>query len=330
MASSTKKNLDLSKEQIKDLDSNKDTDANSFLAEEQRLSKQKPTIHQVSQKTIGKFSARINQMTSDQLDVELEKRQLSTSGDIEIRRIRLKHYYKYELTFQCKNPLTMIEQQFEYIAVVDFEATCEDQQDNYQNEIIEFPVVLINVQQQTIVDKFQSYCRPIINPILSKFCTDLTGIEQHQVDSAPTFVEVLHNVETWLNERKLLLPANKHTFAFATDGPWDFTKFLQLQCQLSSIPYPQWATEWIDLRKEFAHFYSVKRCGINKMLAKLGLTFDGRPHSGIDDATNIARIGLELLKDGCILSLNDSIYSSDPKSTPRNNNNDDDSIDFKN
>ncbi|CAF4282757.1 unnamed protein product [Adineta steineri] len=147
MASSTNKNLDLSKEQ--DLDSNKGTDANSFLTEEQRLSKQKPMIHQVSQKTIGKFSARINQMTSEQLDFYFSFTIIS--GDMDIRRIRLKHYYKYELTFQCKNPLTMIEQQFEYIAVVDFEATCEDQQDNYQNEIIEFPIVLINVQQQTIV-----------------------------------------------------------------------------------------------------------------------------------------------------------------------------------
>ncbi|CAF4270943.1 unnamed protein product [Adineta steineri] len=174
MASSTNKNLDLSKEQ--DLDSNKGIGATSSLAEEQRLSKQKPMIHQVSQKTIGKFSARINQMTSEQLDFYFSFTIIS--GDMDIRRIRLKHYYKYELTFQCKNPLTMIDQQFEYIAVVDFEATCEDQQDNYQNEIIEFPIVLINVQQQTIVDKFQSYCRPIINPILSKFCTDLTGIEQ--------------------------------------------------------------------------------------------------------------------------------------------------------
>jgi inhibitor of KinA sporulation pathway (predicted exonuclease) len=32
------------------------------------------------------------------------------------------------------------------------------------------------------------------------------------------------------------------------------------------------------------------------MLNKLGLDFDGRPHSGIDDAINIARIALELLK----------------------------------
>lgn len=36
--------------------------------------------------------------------------------------------------------------------------------------------------------------------------------------------------------------------------------------------------------------------GLQKMLGKLGLSFDGRPHSGLDDATNIARIVVELLK----------------------------------
>ena len=28
------------------------------------------------------------------------------------------------------------------------------------------------------VDKFQSYCRPTKKPILSEFCTELTGIQQ--------------------------------------------------------------------------------------------------------------------------------------------------------
>lgn len=32
------------------------------------------------------------------------------------------------------------------------------------------------------------------------------------------------------------------------------------------------------------------------MLNKLGLNFDGRPHSGLDDSINIARIAIELLK----------------------------------
>ncbi len=75
------------------------------------------------------------------------------SGEIDIRRFRLKHHHTSELTYGCQNPLTMIEQQFEYIAVVDFEATCEEKQrNNYRHEIIEFPIVLINVQEQTIVN----------------------------------------------------------------------------------------------------------------------------------------------------------------------------------
>jgi 3'-5' exoribonuclease 1 len=32
------------------------------------------------------------------------------------------------------------------------------------------------------------------------------------------------------------------------------------------------------------------------MLEKLGLNFEGRPHSGLDDAINIARIAVGLLK----------------------------------
>ena len=38
-----------------------------------------------------------------------------------------------------------------------------------------------------------------------------------------------------------------------------------------------------------------------------GMVFEGSPHSGIDDATNIARIAVKLLSDGCSLSLNEQI-----------------------
>lgn len=51
--------------------------------------------------------------------------------------------------------MDMIKQHYEYIAVVDFEATCHANQGNsYLHEIIEFPIVLIDVQQQMIVDTF--------------------------------------------------------------------------------------------------------------------------------------------------------------------------------
>ncbi len=69
---------------------------------------------------------------------------ITHSGEIDIRRSRLKHHE--HAAFKT------IEQHFEFIAVVDFEATCEEgQRAHYKNEIIEFPIVLINVQEQTIV-----------------------------------------------------------------------------------------------------------------------------------------------------------------------------------
>jgi len=305
-----------------DLDWIKHTNANAYLPNDRHILK-KPVTDQGCQKRLSKYNGIVNRMTSDVVDEELRKRQLSTSGDIEIRRVRLKHFYKAQLTLGSENPLPLIEQHFEYIAVVDFEATCELNAGNhFPHEIIEFPIVLINVPKRTIVDKVQFYCRPTIKPTLSNFCTELTGITQAQVDVAPVFSDVLQQIENWLNDRDLYLPSNKRKIAFATDGPWDFAKFLRMQCRFSSIGYPRWARKWINVRKEFSNFYSVKRCGIGKMLQMLGLTFDGRSHSGLDDSINIARIALELIQDGCVLLLNDGLRSGgDPKFLDMNSSN---------
>jgi 3'-5' exoribonuclease 1 len=64
---------------------------------------------------------------------------------------------------------------------------------------------------------------------------------------------------------------------------------------------PDYATHWINLRKVFANFYkgssngdgaaaSTRLPGLQAMLSTLGLEFEGQPHSGLDDAKNIARV----------------------------------------
>ena len=47
-------------------------------------------------------------------------------------------------------------------------------------------------EEPHIVDVFQSYVRPVINPKLSEFCKTLTGIEQEVVDKADVFEDVLN------------------------------------------------------------------------------------------------------------------------------------------
>jgi inhibitor of KinA sporulation pathway (predicted exonuclease) len=85
----------------------------------------------------------------------------------------------------------MNKQTFDYFCVLDFEATCQESNKDYTMEIIEFPVVMIDTQPLLIESTFQMYVKPIINPTLSDYCTQLTGITQETVDSAYVFADVM-------------------------------------------------------------------------------------------------------------------------------------------
>ena len=95
-------------------------------------------------------------------------------------------------------------------------------------------------------------------------------------------------------------------------------RFMKMQCHLSSLEFPQWAKKWINIRKIFSNFYDCKRCGIKKMLENLEYEFEGQPHSGIDDARNIARVALRLLHDGAIMRDNERLRNDINTATNQN------------
>ena len=146
------------------------------------------------------------------------------------------------------------------------------------------------------VSTWRQYCRPTINPVLSEFCTALTGISQETVSAATTFTEVLQSFQAWLHHHNLGPSA---TFALVTDGPFDVGRFLRLSCLQAGLEVPSWASRWCNVRKGFANFYQtgregqgghVRLPGLQTMLDRLDLEFVGNPHSGLDDAINIARV----------------------------------------
>ncbi|XP_072337750.1 ERI1 exoribonuclease 2-like [Scyliorhinus torazame] len=68
---------------------------------------------------------------------------------------------------------------FSYLIIIDFESTCwKDGKSHYRPEIIEFPAVLLNTSNGEIEVEFHAYVQPQEHPILSGFCTELTGIKQ--------------------------------------------------------------------------------------------------------------------------------------------------------
>jgi inhibitor of KinA sporulation pathway (predicted exonuclease) len=57
-------------------------------------------------------------------------------------------------------------------------------------ETIEMGLVVIDLESLEIVDEFQRFVRPQINPTLTDFCSKLTSIQQADVDGARTYREV--------------------------------------------------------------------------------------------------------------------------------------------
>jgi inhibitor of KinA sporulation pathway (predicted exonuclease) len=80
-------------------------------------------------------------------------------------------------------------------------------------------------------------------------------------------------------------------------GDWDMRTMLPIEARIHNIEPSGTYRRWINIKKPFADIYGT-RGGMAHMLAYLKLDLLGRHHSGIDDCVNIARIALQMLKDG--------------------------------
>uniref|UniRef100_A0A1B6M930 Exonuclease domain-containing protein n=1 Tax=Graphocephala atropunctata TaxID=36148 RepID=A0A1B6M930_9HEMI len=170
----------------------------------------------------------VDSLDKNALMRNLKKYNLNPTGSLESLRKRLKTFLKKKKLASANILCSDIKTLYPYYVVLDFEATCNEvNPTDYPHEIIEFPAVLVNTEKLMIVDQFQAFVKPVINPELSPFCKTLTGISQEQVDAASEFPEVLEQFERWLAKHKL---GTKNKYAMVTDGPWDMGRFLYGQC----------------------------------------------------------------------------------------------------
>ena len=181
----------------------------------------------------------------------------------------------------------------EYYLVLDFEATCDENRTPKPQEIIEFPVLKVNASTMETEATFHSYVQPTAHPILTPFCTQLTGITQDMVNGQPSLLEVLSMFDQWMTRENL---KDNENVCFVTCGDWDLKTMLPGQCKHLKVDVPPYFKKWVNIKKPFKHVTSIRGISMVDMIKQLGLTLDGRHHSGIDDSKNIAKILKELLK----------------------------------
>jgi 3'-5' exoribonuclease 1 len=272
---------------------------------------------------ISLLNGQINRMGLGELKQACKDRHLDCYGGRDPLKRRLKEHWKVQKLIECGRIEAKANRNPDYLVVIDFEATCEEKNPaGYPHEIIEFPAVLVTTTEAEpiIVDVFHAFVRPVKNPVLSEFCKALTGIEQKVVDEAEPFEAVHKKFIKWLESHGLGITK---TYLIITDGPFDMGRFLYLQCKHSNLDYPSYGSFWANLRKVFVNFYkegfyanqnnnahhNLKLPGLQTMLSRLGMDFVGQPHSGLDDAKNIARIVVRLLKDQAVIRVNEKIQS---------------------
>jgi inhibitor of KinA sporulation pathway (predicted exonuclease) len=232
---------------------------------------------------------------------------------------------------------------YRYLCVIDFEATCDNGPKKLiPQEIIEFPSVLMQFQRDerqvvhclplnttvvvnnnnnnnnnnsssnssssssisSISGEFQRFIKPMKNPKLTKFCQELTGITQEQVDQNGISMEqAMKEHKAWL-EKQLGEPPTENNVLMVTCGDWDLKTCLPDQMQLLNQEYDSYLKQWCNLKLIFArhcvkHWDNRKRrADMVDMLDALHIPLVGKHHSGIDDCRNISRIVSKMVEEG--------------------------------
>ena len=166
--------------------------------------------------------------------------------------------------------------------IYDLEATCwEGEPDHLVQETIEIGAIRMNYYGE-ILGTFNQFIKPLLNPRLSYFCTELTTIEQIKIDRSKKFPEVIDDFQDWAE-------MDFEDYLLCSWGSFDKKMFIQ-DCELHELEC-DWVEKHINLKKQYHDLKRLRKTrGLKYSVEKEGFEFEGIHHRGISDAENLAKI----------------------------------------
>lgn len=168
--------------------------------------------------------------------------------------------------------------------IFDLEATCwQNANIDKQQEIIEIGAVRINPYGQ-VTGRFSRFVRPVLHPLLSSFCQELTSISQNDVNCAATFDKVAPDFQDWIGV------FDETDYALCSWGGFDL-RMLEQDCKLHNMEL-----DWLDgvhanLKRQYQQMKALRwSLGLKKATEREGFEFTGIHHRAISDAENLAKI----------------------------------------
>lgn len=177
--------------------------------------------------------------------------------------------------------------------VFDLEATCWPKETpGVRQEIIEIGAIRLD-QTGQVRGEFHRMVRPVIHPMLSPYCRNLTGIRQEEVSSAKTFAQVLPQFLDWLyfSEEYLLL---------SWGGRDKF--FLEQDCRLHRLESDWLQDSHHDLKTMYKEMFRLPgKLSLQSALRRENLVFEGEAHRALEDARNTVHLFLRHIDEWPLL-----------------------------
>ncbi len=178
--------------------------------------------------------------------------------------------------------------ELDIIIVVDLEATCwvGPPPTGQESEIIEIGICLVDAKMGKRIENSKRSI--IVKPeksTLSNFCIDLTRITQEEVDQGISLAEACEILRTEYKSKQR---------TWASWGDYDQWK-LEEECKKKKIEYP-FGESYLNIKNRFALDKGLnKEVELEAAMQIVCCPFEGRIHSGVDDAHNAAFILAELI-----------------------------------
>lgn len=174
--------------------------------------------------------------------------------------------------------------------VYDLEATCwPNRPSSLKQEIIEVGGYRLDHAGE-VEASFQAFVRPIVHPMLSPFCRELTTISQPQVNSADKWDLVCEDFLDFIGYY------DDEDYLLCAWGDWD-AKQLVKDCRLHDMD-SAWVEPNINLKRQYARIKRLKRpYGLAKSLRLEGYDWEGDQHRAIADARNLVKLFREYIDE---------------------------------
>lgn len=179
------------------------------------------------------------------------------------------------------------------VFVVDVEATCwetREEQGKRPNEVIEIGICALDIPSGRILDPSSYVIKPRFTQV-SPFCTQLTGWTQEQVNTGGDIGETLYAIinDYSITKDHLWFSCGEYDrIKLGCDGPASLGDLYGISRSQNPFAFMR---AHVNIKTLFALKHKLRReMGMAGMLKTAGLQLDGRHHSGVDDAYNIAKL----------------------------------------